>query len=270
MMAVSANGDGSLSTETMERVVVGGDLSKLTPAQRCEWYSARCAAAGLDPRTQPFQYLILNGKLVLYATKTATDQLIAAHGLSVQISDRRHLPDLGLYEVTARVTRRDGTWVEDLAAVPVHGLKGEAAANALMKAVTKAKRRTVLSACGLGMLDETETDAIPGARVIPVAPDGTMPGDSSERRREEPWTGYRVVTAEEAREFAAEARAAGISPDKAEAIVAACRADGKGTLKGMAHSDWLKAMEEVSALAADAERDSAFHDEALRASQAQP
>ena len=38
-----------------------------------------------------------------------------------------------------------------------------------MKAITKAKRRTILSACGLGMLDETEADTIPGARVETVA-----------------------------------------------------------------------------------------------------
>jgi len=37
--------------------------------------------------------------------------------------------------------------------------------NAVMKAVTKAKRRLTLSLCGLGWLDETEVDSIPEARV---------------------------------------------------------------------------------------------------------
>jgi hypothetical protein len=40
-------------------------------------------------------------------------------------------------------------------------LKGEARANAELKAVTKAKRRATLSICGLGWLDETEVDDIP-------------------------------------------------------------------------------------------------------------
>ena len=38
--------------------------------------------------------------------------------------------------------------------------------NALMKAVTKAKRRVTLSICGLGMLDETEVETIPNVGVI--------------------------------------------------------------------------------------------------------
>lgn len=154
-----------ISAATLEGVVVNGDLSKLTPAQRLEWYNSRCAAAGLDPRTQPFQYIVLSGKLTLYATKAATDQLIAIHKLNVQIVDRRADKDLGIYEVQVRVIRSDGSTVDDLAAVTIAGLKGDALCNAYMKCATKAKRRTVLSACGLGALDESEVETIPGARV---------------------------------------------------------------------------------------------------------
>ena len=160
---------GEVSAATMEALVVGGDLSKLTPAQRLEVYQARCAAAGLDPRTQPFSYLNLQGKLTLYATKTATDQLVATRKLSVQVTDRRHMVEAGLYEVVARVTFPDGRMVEDVGVVSLGNLRGDAAANAIMKAITKAKRRTILSACGLGMLDETEADTIPGARVETLA-----------------------------------------------------------------------------------------------------
>jgi hypothetical protein len=42
---------------------------------------------------------------------------------------------------------------------------GDVLANALMKAETKAKRRVTLSLAGLGWLDETELDTIPGVRV---------------------------------------------------------------------------------------------------------
>jgi len=44
-----------------------------------------------------------------------------------------------------------------------NGLKGEAAANAFLKCITKAKRRVTLSISGLGFSDETEMDDIPGA-----------------------------------------------------------------------------------------------------------
>jgi hypothetical protein len=157
-----------IAPETMERLIVGGDLSKLSPAQRVEVYMARCEAAGLDARTQPFAYLSLSGKLTLYATKAATDQLVANRKLSVQIIDRKHLAGLDLYEVVARVTHPDGRICEDVGVVNIKGLAGDAAANAILKAITKAKRRAVLSACGLGMLDETETETIQGASVRPV------------------------------------------------------------------------------------------------------
>jgi hypothetical protein len=177
MGALVKQTDNSVTAETMEAVVVGGDLSRLSPPQRLEWYRGRCEAAGLDPRTQPFQYISLQGKLTLYATKAATDQLIAAHRLGVQIVDRKML-DCGIYEVVVRVTFPDGRTVEDVGAVPIaESLRGEALSNSVMKAVTKAKRRTVLSACGLGMLDAEEVESA-GARVVTVDQRGEIIGGS--------------------------------------------------------------------------------------------
>lgn len=149
---------------TMEKVVVGGDLSQLTPQQRLSYYAARCEAAGLDPRARPFQYLQLQGKLVLYADKGCADQLCASRALTVQIVDRRAIGDC--YEVHVRVTRHGGTSVDDVGVVSIGTLKGEALCNAIMKAVTKAKRRAILSACGLGMLDDSEIETIRDARRV--------------------------------------------------------------------------------------------------------
>jgi hypothetical protein len=56
-------------------------------------------------------------------------------------------------------------------AVSLVGLRGEALANAIMKAETKAKRRATLSICGLGFLDETEIETIPDARSEPSQPE---------------------------------------------------------------------------------------------------
>jgi len=55
--------------------------------------------------------------------------------------------------------------------VSIAGLRGEAASNAVMKAVTKAKRRVTLSICGLRFLDETEVEDIPDV----VHEDMTLP-----------------------------------------------------------------------------------------------
>jgi hypothetical protein len=153
-----------LDEATMLALVAGGDCSRLTPAQRTAYYVARCEAAGLDPRAQPFQFVRLQGGEKLYATKAATDQLAGKHGIVCTIVSQA--TDSGVRVVTVRATSKDGKSQEDVGIVPVEGLKGEALANAMMKAVTKAKRRTILSLCGLGMLDESEVETIPGAQPV--------------------------------------------------------------------------------------------------------
>lgn len=156
----------------LEQVVVNGDISKLTPQQRVDYYTMRCEAAGLDPRTQPFSYITLQGKLTLYATKTATEQLCEKRGLSVEIVNEGFVNDL--YRVQARVAGKDGRRSDNIGVVTVTNLKGDALANAMMKSVTKAYRRAVLSHCGLGMLDESEIETIPGAQ-FPAPAQSTLP-----------------------------------------------------------------------------------------------
>ena len=143
----------------MESVLLKGDLSKCTPQERSDYYLQVCKSVGLNPLTQPFQYIVLNGKLTLYARKDCTDQLRMIHNVSV--SDLTESEREGVFVVTAKV--QNGVGRTDMAkgAVNIAGLKGENLANALMKAETKAKRRATLSICGLGMLDELEVEDIP-------------------------------------------------------------------------------------------------------------
>ncbi|HSF29329.1 MAG TPA: hypothetical protein VLK82_02495 [Candidatus Tectomicrobia bacterium] len=149
----------SLPPEVVEKVVIGGDLSGLNAAQRAEYYAAVCRSLGLNPLTKPFEYLTLNGKLRLYALRDCADQLRRLHGISIYIANRERMSDI--YVVTARAKDRQGREDESTGAVTVGNLKGDALANALMKAETKAKRRVTLSIAGLGWLDETELETIP-------------------------------------------------------------------------------------------------------------
>jgi hypothetical protein len=152
----------ALAPEVIEKIVIGGDLSALNAAQRAEYYAAVCRSLRLNPLTKPFEYLNLNGKLRLYALRDCADQLRRLHGISIYIANRERLSDI--YIVTARAKDRQGREDESTGAVPVGNLKGDALANALMKAETKAKRRVTLSIAGLGWLDETELDTIAQAR----------------------------------------------------------------------------------------------------------
>jgi hypothetical protein len=146
----------------VESLLAAGDIGKMSSEQRKSYYLALCNAAGLDPISQPFEYLVLNGKTVLYAKRGAAEQLRRKHGISIQIVERR--TECGVHSVVARATTADGRTDESVGSVYIEQLKGEALSNAFMKAETKAKRRVTLSLCGLGMLDEHEVDSIPGAQ----------------------------------------------------------------------------------------------------------
>lgn len=150
---------------TME-TVVGGNLATLSPAQRVSYYGQVCQSVGLNPFTKPFDFLLLNGKVVLYATKSATDQLRSLRGVSITIVSRE--VESGVLTVTARARMADGREDEDVGAVVIEKLSGDSLANAKMKAVTKAKRRVTLSICGLSMLDESEIETVRGARRVSV------------------------------------------------------------------------------------------------------
>jgi len=142
-------------------------LAKLSADQRLTYYQRLCESLGLNPLTQPFQYLQLSGKLVLYATKSCTEQLRQLHGVSITGITSAQVGDV--YIVTATAMDKNGRTDCATGAVAIAGLKSDALANALMKSETKAKRRVTLSLCGLGMLDESEVETIPGAVRAPVA-----------------------------------------------------------------------------------------------------
>ena len=150
----------------LEQVVIGGDLAKLTAGQRVSYVVSLCDSLKLNPKTKPFMFIVLNGKLTLYATRDCADQLRHRDSISLSVVSAERQEDL--YIVKAHASTPDGRQDEDLGVVNVTNLKGDFLANAMMKAMTKAKRRVTLSICGLGWLDETEIETIPDARPIRV------------------------------------------------------------------------------------------------------
>src|SRR4029077_21213754 len=83
----------------------------------------------------------------------------------------RHIAD-DILTVHVKATTPDGRSDEDFGSVAFPpSLKGEARANAAMKDVTKGKRRTTLSICGLGWPNESEVETIAGAKLSPPDPE---------------------------------------------------------------------------------------------------
>lgn len=163
-MSTELTTQSNMDDQTILQLVAGGDTSRLTPQQKLTYYRARCEAAGLDPRTHPFEFTKLQGKETLYARKAASDQLAAKNGIRFHVLDKRVEQDL--YVVTGRVICQDGREMDDIGAVAIKGKTGDELANAMMKALTKCRRRAVLSVCGLGVPDETELETVPRERVV--------------------------------------------------------------------------------------------------------
>lgn len=153
-----------IDPSTLASVMLDGNLAKLNDSQKVQYMTSVCHSLGLNPLTKPFEFITLNGKLVMYAKRDCTEQLRKIHGVSVTIAARDTVNDT--FIVTARAQDVTGRVDESIGAVSLKGLSGEALANAFMKAETKAKRRVTLSLCGLGMLDETEAE--PLGTITPV------------------------------------------------------------------------------------------------------
>lgn len=153
--------DGSVLPvgELMERIIAVGDVVALTPEDRAHYLVRVAESAGLNPLSQPFDLIpSQGGKLKLYPNKSATDQLRKMYRLRTIMRSAREEPK-GIYVVEVEVT--DGLRAEtNIGAVPIAGLQGEALANAMMKAHTKAKRRATLDFVGLGLLDEIEIEVM--------------------------------------------------------------------------------------------------------------
>lgn len=116
----------------VERVLMDGDLSPLTPEQKVAYYNRVCDSLSLNPLTKPFDFLRLNGKMILYARKDATEQLRKRDGVSI-VRLEREISE-GVYVVTAYAVDSKGRQDSSVGAVSIEGLKGENRANAMMKA----------------------------------------------------------------------------------------------------------------------------------------
>jgi len=145
-------------------IVINGDISRLSPEQKVSYYQQFCERVGLDPLSQPFKLLRLNGKEILYCDRSGAQQLNKIHRVSHEIRARETVN--GCYVVTAQASTPDGRHTESIGAVTIDNLRGDNLCNAMMKAETKAKRRATLDLLGLGILDETETETIPQAHKV--------------------------------------------------------------------------------------------------------
>jgi hypothetical protein len=139
------------------KLILRGDLSGLNDREKVVYYRMLCDRIEIDWMTKPFDYLLLKGKVVLYLNAGGSYQINKRWNISHNKVECAF--DHGLCLFLYRAAMPDGRVQESTGAAYVDGLKGEDLANAVMKAETRAKRRSTLSLMGLGgivLADEPE------------------------------------------------------------------------------------------------------------------
>lgn len=185
----------AIDPEAINRALMAGDLSKLSPADRTQYYLALCQSNGLNPLTRPFIVLkTQDGALQWYPTVGCAEQLRKRDRVSMRVLSRE-LDPTGLYIVTCEASTPDGrveqaqgivtlaeprmAWRKNAQGESVKTeeksssgepiltpLYGKARENAMMRAESKAKRRATLALCGLGLPD-SDPDAGQAVRFDP-------------------------------------------------------------------------------------------------------
>ena len=92
----------------VSQLILNGDLSKLAANDKVRYYNGYCERMGLDPCTKPFDLLRLNGREVLYCTRSGTQQLNKLHSVSHLITSRELIESVGVYQVTSKASLPDG------------------------------------------------------------------------------------------------------------------------------------------------------------------
>lgn len=166
-----------IDPEVLESIVKTGDMRGLTWPQQWSYYLAVCNQFGLDPTTRPFDIIteMKDGKIEkvsLYGNKECATQIRQRKRIDIYDLKTEIVGDQ--YIVTAYARDADGRVDTDLGAVPISGRDGRMftgtfLSNAILKSVTKAKRRVTLSIAGLGaFLDVTEAHYSPAVQTYRV------------------------------------------------------------------------------------------------------
>lgn len=176
--------DREQAAGALQHILATGDLSKLSNEQRVAYYLDTCESLGLNPRSRPFDWLMLDGKLVLYPNKSCGEQLRRQHMISVRVMRREVVGEMFVVEVEGRTP--NGRTDQSSKYVPLKDgrgqkLVGNNLANAFAKAETGAKRRLVLSMVGLASPPDPEE--VQSAKYVVVDGAGRIIPNPTEQQR---------------------------------------------------------------------------------------
>lgn len=136
-----------IDSALLEKVLIGNDLSGLNSLEKVQYVKSVCESLGLNPVTKPIQLMKFQGKEVPYFTKDASEQLRKINKVSISQLDTKILEG-STYIVTAYATTPDGRQDSSTGVISITGLKGDALANAMMKAECVPLDYQILTATG--------------------------------------------------------------------------------------------------------------------------
>lgn len=155
----------------IERVILHRDLRSLTEVERVQYNVALCKTLGLNPLTNPVDYILdpKSGKMTPYINAVGVAQIRSIHNISTKITSRE-TDKQNYHYVTAIATTADGRTEESTAIVALldkynKPLTGQRRADKMMGTETKAKRRATLALVGIPWAD-AESQNIQKAVVI--------------------------------------------------------------------------------------------------------
>lgn len=164
-LATSGQSVQQVAISGLEMALIKNDLSEMAPDERIKYYIRVCESLQLNPVTRPFNYIMFKGEgdrevLQLYPTKNCAEQLREQHGVSLGAPKITFLDDLVQVEIDATKGNRKDTDCGIVSLANKYGkLTGQNKANAIMKAISKAKRRVTFSICSMGFLNDISDEA---------------------------------------------------------------------------------------------------------------
>ena len=165
--------NGNKSLVLVEKAILDKNFSSVPQAERLQYCKELSKTFGINFMTGPFDFIKVQGKTKVHANKNCAEQLCAIHGISVDVLSQEM--DKAFFIATAKAIAPDGRYTVEAGVVSFYFKAKDRSGgysyrkmdcnemvNAKLKAVTKAKRRAVLSLCGVGMMDESELESIDG------------------------------------------------------------------------------------------------------------
>lgn len=135
------------------------DWKGTTEEQRVKACLELCHILGIPTPMNPFQFITMNNKLVLYAPNEAAQLIAESRRASVEVLNKYVDKERNIFVVEVQVSTPERR-VQNFAAISLAGLTGQKLADAMMKCCTKAQRRTIFGAFGLSVSDEDDVQAV--------------------------------------------------------------------------------------------------------------